>query len=149
MLKILVLCTGNSCRSIIAESLFNTLGKGQVEAFSAGSQPTGFVHPLALATLAQHGMPAVAAKSQSWHDFSQQAFDYIITVCDHAAGETCPVFPGHAQRLHWPTPDPAAARGSEAAIDAAFQTAFRFLKDRVQQLLATIPDQQGGTDHGN
>ena len=120
MLKILVLCTGNSCRSIMLEGILNHYGRGKVQAFSAGSQPTGAVHPESLATLARHGITLKNPRSKSWDEFASTAFDLLITVCDNAAGESCPVFLGAPQKLHWGVPDPA--HGSEADFEAVFQT---------------------------
>jgi len=133
--SILVVCTGNSCRSIMAEALINALGAGRFRAMSAGSRPAGYVHPKALETLARHGIDAGQPESQSWDDFADERFDYVITVCDSAAAEPCPAFPGRFERLHWSTPDPAAATGTDAAIDAAFERAFELLKSRVQEEL--------------
>lgn len=132
---VLVICTGNSCRSILAEALINNLGAGRFEARSAGSQPAGYVHPKALETLRRHAIDPGSPCSQSWNDYAGEAFDYLITVCDSAAAEPCPAFPGRATRLHWSTPDPARAEGSEADIDAAFEQAFDMLRHRVQNEL--------------
>ena len=132
MKKILVLCTGNSCRSIMAEALINQLGAGAYKAVSAGSQPTGTIHPKSIETLARHGVDVGKPRSKSWDEFDGQNFDLVITVCDAAASEACPVFFGPHAKLHWPTPDPAAAVGSEDAITAAFNGAFNLLKNRIQ-----------------
>lgn len=134
MKKVLVLCTGNSCRSVMAEALINQLKDGY-EAVSAGSQPAGYVHPKSIETLKRHGIDPGQPKSQSWDDFADTAFDYVITVCDNAANETCPAFMGDFQRLHWSTPDPAKAEGTEAEIEAAFDDAFNMLKTRIEQEL--------------
>lgn len=136
MERILVLCTGNSCRSIMAEALLNHLGRGRVSAVSAGSHPTGHVHPLSIATLERHGINPGQPRSQSWDAFAGQAFDLVITVCDQAAAESCPVFLGASQKLHWSTPDPAKATGTDADIQAAFDDAFRHLKHRIEAYLA-------------
>lgn len=133
--RILVLCTGNSCRSVMAESLINQLGKGKYEAVSAGSHPAGHVHPKSIETLKRHGIDSGQPRSKSWHEFEGQTFDLVITVCDQAAAESCPVFLGKAKKLHWSTPDPAKATGSDADIEAAFDTAFFMLKDRIEDLL--------------
>jgi len=133
--KVLVLCTGNSCRSIMAEALINALGKGRYIARSAGSKPAGFVHPKSLATLRRHGIDVGDVRSQSWNDFDGEHFDLVITVCDRAASESCPVYFGDHQKLHWSTPDPAAAIGTEAEIDAAFDQAFALLKNRIEKEL--------------
>ena len=105
--RVLVLCTGNSCRSVIAEALINQLGKGKYEAVSAGSFPAGYVHPKSIETLKRHGIDPGNPRSKSWDEFSTQPFDLVITVCDQAAGESCPLFPGKPKKLHWSTPDPA------------------------------------------
>lgn len=135
MKKVLVVCTGNSCRSIMAEALINDLGADRFEAFSAGSRPTGEVHPKALATLRRHGVEPYEPRSKSWDEFGQTPFDYVITVCDSAAAEPCPAFPGQFEQLHWSTPDPARAQGTEAEIDAAFEAAFSLLRQRITETL--------------
>jgi arsenate reductase len=134
--NILFLCTGNSCRSIMAEALMNHLGQGRYRAHSAGSRPTGTVHPRALETLARHQIPAGTPQSRSWDDFTDISFDDVVTVCDAAATESCPIFPGKARKHHWSTPDPAHAVGSDAEIEAAFDQAFLMLKERIEKLLA-------------
>lgn len=134
--RVLVICTGNSCRSIIAEALINVLGVGQYAASSAGSHPTGIVHPLALAVLHRHGVDPVEPKSQSWEEYADVSFDYLITVCDSAAAEPCPAFPGNAKQLHWSTPDPADVDGTDAQIEAAFESVFKLLKARVEALVS-------------
>lgn len=135
--KVLVLCTGNSCRSVMGEALFNHLGKGLIEAFSAGSQPAGYVHPKSIETLQRHGIEAGNPRSKSWDEFEGQDFDLVVTVCDSAAAESCPVFFGVKKKLHWSTPDPAKATGTEAEINAAFDEAFFMLKDRIENYLNT------------
>ncbi|MDH5428193.1 MAG: arsenate reductase ArsC [Nitrospirota bacterium] len=133
--KILVLCTGNSCRSIMGEALINHVGKGDYQAYSAGSHPTGKVHPQAIATLQHHGIDPGQPSSKSWNDMTGTAWDLIITVCDQAAGEACPIFSGQPQKLHWSIPDPAKASGTKADVDAAFKQAFFLLKERIEALL--------------
>ena len=133
-LKVLLLCTGNSCRSVMAEALINHLCRGRYQAWSAGSLPAGYVHPKSIETLKRHGIDPGQPRSKSWDEFAAQAFDLVITVCDQAAGESCPLFPGTPKKLHWSTPDPAKATGSEAEIDAAFDTAFLMLKNRIEEL---------------
>lgn len=135
MKRILVLCTGNSCRSVMAEALFNHFGKGHIEAVSAGSDPAGYVHPKSIETLKRHGIETGQPRSKSWDEFQGQAFDLIVTVCDAAAAESCPVFLGKAQKLHWSTPDPAKVAGTESEIEAAFDHAFFMLKDRIESYL--------------
>lgn len=135
MKKVLVLCTGNSCRSVMAEALINQLKKGQYEAVSAGSFPAGYVHPKSIETLKRHGIAPGEPRSKSWDEFAGQQFDYVITVCDQAANESCPVLAGQQQKLHWSTPDPAKVEGSEADIEAAFDEAFEMLKTRIEQEL--------------
>ena len=135
MKKVLVLCTGNSCRSVMAEALINQLGAGHYLAVSAGSFPAGYIHPKSLETLAGHGVDCIEPHSKSWDEFSNQSFDFVITVCDEAANETCPVFLGDYEKLHWSTPDPAKAKGTEAAINSAFNEVFDLLKVRVETLL--------------
>ena len=134
MKKVLVLCTGNSCRSIMAEALINHFGKGQFEAVSAGSHPTGRVHPRSLETLRRHGIDPGQPRSKSWLEFAGQSFDAVITVCDHAAEEACPTFHGSPRQLHWSTIDPASVTGNEAEINAAFERAFLSLKDRISEV---------------
>jgi len=137
--KVLVLCTGNSCRSIMGEALINALGGGRYLAYSAGSQPSGIVHPKSLETLARHGVPFGTPESKSWDVFRHTAFDLVITVCDAAAAESCPVFLGAPRKLHWSIPDPAKATGTPAEIDAAFDRAFLMLKNNISDLLQAAP----------
>ncbi|WP_438970534.1 arsenate reductase ArsC [Methylophaga sp.] len=134
MKKVLVLCTGNSCRSVMAEALINELKDGY-QAVSAGSHPAGYVHPKSIETLIRHGISPGQPCSQSWDDYAGEKFDYVITVCDAASNEVCPVFHGEYQRLHWSTPDPAKVEGSETEIEAAFDEAFLMLKTRIEQEL--------------
>ncbi len=133
--RVLVLCTGNSCRSVMAEALINALGAGRYRASSAGSRPAGYVHPKAIETLRRHGIDPGSPRSQSWDDYAEEPFELVITVCDSAAAESCPAFPGGFRKLHWSTPDPAKAEGSDEQIDAAFEQAFRMLKDRIEREL--------------
>lgn len=138
---ILVLCTGNSARSILAEAIANRAGDGAIKAWSAGSFPKGQVHPQALALLARHGYPTEGLRSKSWDEFTGEGapvFDAVITVCDNAAGETCPVWLGHPVRVHWGIPDPAAVTGDAAAVARAFEDAYRVLKRRIDKL-ARLP----------
>lgn len=137
-LNILVLCTGNSARSILGEMLFNHLGQGRVKAWSAGSKPAGKVNPVALETLAKHGVPCEGARSKSWDEFSGPAapeFDFILTVCGNAARETCPVWPGHPVVIRWGIPDPAGIEPAEARREA-FEETFEQLDKRIRAFLA-------------
>lgn len=135
MIKVLVLCTGNSCRSIMAEALINQLGGGRYAAVSAGSNPTGEVHPKSIETLQRNGISAHNPRSKSWDEFEGETFDLVITVCDAAAAESCPLFLGAPKKLHWSTPDPAKATGTQAEIDAAFDEAITMLKARIENEL--------------
>ena len=136
--QILILCTGNSARSIMAEAIINTLGAGRFVAHSAGSQPAGRVHPLALEKLSAIGYSTAQLRSKSWDEFAATdapQMDFIITVCDNAAGETCPLWPGQPISAHWGFPDPAAVQGSEAEQRAAFEQVFQRITQRVRLLL--------------
>lgn len=135
MKNVLVLCTGNSCRSVMAEALINHLGAGVYKAVSAGSKPAGYVHPKSVETLKRHGIEAGNPRSKSWDEFDGQSFYLVITVCDAAASEACPVFLGGHEKRHWSTPDPAAATGSEDDINAAFDEAYNMLKSRIESEL--------------
>jgi arsenate reductase (thioredoxin) len=142
---VLILCTGNSARSILGEMLFNHLGAGRTRAWSAGSRPGGVVNPVALETLARHDVPADGARSKSWEEFSAEArqpdgtpapsFDFIFTVCDNAASEPCPIWPGHPTTAHWGIPDPAHVEPLEARR-AAFEEAYQALYQRISAFLA-------------
>ena len=138
-INVLVLCTGNSARSILGEALFNHLGRGRVRAFSAGSKPAGQVNPVALETLAKHGVPLPPdARSKSWDEFAVPGapkLDYIFTVCASAAGETCPIWPGHPTTAHWGIADPAHVEPIEARREA-FEKAFQSLEKRIKAFLA-------------
>lgn len=134
-LKVLVLCTGNSCRSVMAEALINNLGRGRYQAWSAGTVPARYVHPKSIETLQRHGINPGHPSSKSLNEVAWQSYDLIITVCDQAAGESCPLFPGTPKKLHWSTPDPAKAIGSDDEKDAAFDRAFIMLKNRVEELI--------------
>lgn len=140
--NVLVLCTGNSARSILGEALFNHLGNldqpGRIRAFSAGSQPSGKVNPVALETLEKHGVPLPEARSKSWDEFAAPgapAIDFIFTVCASAAGETCPIWPGHPTTAHWGIADPAHIEPL-AARRVAFEDAYRKLKQRIEAFVA-------------
>jgi arsenate reductase len=134
-MNVLFLCTGNSCRSILAEATFNALAPAGWHAMSAGSQPTGEVHPRSLALLRREGIATEGLRSKSW-DALPVVPDIVITVCASAAGETCPAWLGPVLRAHWGVDDPARATGTEAEIDAAFESAWRTLRHRIEALLA-------------
>ena len=134
-MNVLFLCTGNSCRSILAEAIFNSLAPAGWHAMSAGSHPTGKVHPRSLALLARHGIQTVALTSKSW-DKLPVTPDIVVTVCASAAGETCPAYLGPVLRTHWGVEDPAKATGSEAQIEAAFEETYRILQARIEAFLA-------------
>ena len=136
-MNILFLCTGNSCRSILAEATFNHLAPPNMHAMSAGSQPTGEVHPRSLALLASKGIATVGCFSKSWHDLPKP--DIVITVCGNAAGETCPAYLGDVIRAHWGVEDPAKATGTEAEINASFEAAYQILRKRIEAFLALPP----------
>lgn len=136
-MNILVLCTGNSARSILLESILNNLGKGRVRAYSAGSQPAGQVHPQSIVLLGEKGMDVSDARSKSWDEFAlpdAPVMDAVITVCGSAAGETCPMWPGAPIRAHWGVEDPAAAQGT--AVTGAFSQAYDILYRRAAAFLA-------------
>ena len=135
----LFLCTGNSARSVLAEGTLNDLGRGRFRAFSAGSHPGGIVNPFALELLNQRGHSTEGMRSKSWDEFASAGapkMNFIITVCDNAAGETCPLWPGHPANAHWGVEDPAAVEGSDADKRAAFATAYAILRRRIELLLA-------------
>ncbi len=137
--NVLFICTGNSARSILAEGILNELGEGRFHAYSAGSQPKGEVHPLALATLERLHMKTTGYRSKSWDEFvapGAPVFDFIFTVCDNAAGETCPFWPGKPVSAHWGVPDPAAAEGSEEERLNAFKDAALALRGRIELFLS-------------
>ena len=139
--NILVLCTGNSARSILAEALINHLGAGRFRGFSAGSQPNGRVNPHALALLARMNIPAEGARSKSWDEFAAPGappIDFVITVCDNAAGEVCPIWPGQPMTAHWGIDDPAAVEGSDLDKAQAFRKAFNALEHRIR-LFMSLP----------
>ena len=132
--NVLFLCTGNSARSILAESILRKDGRGHFRAFSAGSQPRGEVNPLAIKVLSSFDYPTDELRSKSWLEFAQPdapALDFVFTVCDNAAGESCPVWPGQPMTAHWGIEDPAAVDGTDFAKEAAFVAAFRYLRNRI------------------
>ena len=140
--NVLFLCTGNSARSIIAEVLLNHRGNGRFHAYSAGSHPKGTVHPLALDVLRRNHLPTENLRSKSWDEFAAPnvpRFDFVFTVCDDAAAEVCPVWPGHPMTAHWGIPDPAAVQGTNEEKARAFQETFRELDARIK-IFATTSD---------
>lgn len=139
--NVLVLCTGNSARSILGEVLFNTLGKGRFIAHSAGNKPAGSVNPFALELLRQLGQSIEGLRSKSWDEFAAPGapqIDFIFTVCDNAGGETCPIWPGKPATAHWGIPDPAGIEGGDEAKRAAFRKAYEKLARRIQ-LFMNLP----------
>ena len=139
--NVLFLCTGNSARSIIAEVILNQLAPGKFHAYSAGSQPKGQVNPHTIQLLQSLGYDTSALLSKSWNEFAKAGapvLDFVFTVCDNAAGETCPVWPGQPMTAHWGVPDPAEAKGSPAEIALAFKDAFRMLNQRIG-IFAALP----------
>ncbi|MDB5641596.1 MAG: Protein-tyrosine phosphatase, low molecular weight [Hyphomicrobiales bacterium] len=137
--NVLFLCTGNTARSILAEGILRRDGAGRFNAFSAGSQPKGVVNPVALKTLAAYGYPDADYRSKSWDEFAAPdapCMDFIFTVCDSAAGEACPYWPGHPMTAHWGVEDPASVTGSDIERERAFNDAFRFLRNRIQAFVA-------------
>jgi len=132
--NVLFLCTGNTARSIMAEGILRKDGAGRFNAFSAGSQPKGAVNPFALKTLAAYGYPAEGFRSKSWDEYAQPGtpkMDFVFTVCDHAAGEACPIWPGQPMTAHWGIEDPAAVEGTDIEKQRAFNEAFRYLRNRI------------------
>jgi arsenate reductase len=139
MKNILFLCTGNSCRSVLAEAYMTAASHGAWQAFSAGSAPTGQVHPMALATLRDLGLPSEGFRSKSWDEFAQAdapQMDVIVTVCDNAAGEVCPVWPGHPTSFHWPFPDPAAFEGNTEQTAAHFHAVMKLIQKQLDGFIA-------------
>jgi arsenate reductase len=137
--NVLFLCTGNSARSILAESILNKQGKGKFRAFSAGSHPKGQVHPIALELLQHLGFPTEDLRSKSWDEFATpngQHFDFVFTVCNNAAGEACPYWPGQPMTAHWGIPDPAAVEGTDMEKSLAFREALRSLEMRIRLFLS-------------
>ena len=137
--NVLFLCTANSARSILGEAIINKLGKGRFKGFSAGSQPRGEVNPHSVLLLEKLGHDTSFARSKSWDEFAEdgaEQMDFIFTVCDQAAAETCPIWPGHPATAHWGVPDPATVEGTEAEIGAAFGDAYRMLERRISAFLS-------------
>jgi arsenate reductase len=139
MFNVLFLCTGNSARSILAESAMNQLGEGRFRGYSAGSFPKDAVNPIALRLLERIGYPTEGLRSKSWEEFSQPDaphMDFVFTVCDDAAGETCPLWPGHPMTAHWGIEDPSHVEGTDIERERAFVTALRYLENRIKLFLA-------------
>ncbi|HET6378744.1 MAG TPA: arsenate reductase ArsC [Methylocella sp.] len=139
--NVLFLCTGNSARSIMGEAILNKDGKGRFQAYSAGSRPKGFVHPLAVKTLEERGYPTAGLRSKSWDEFTRPGapvMDFVFTVCDNAAHEVCPVWPGQPMTAHWGIEDPAAVEGTDIQKEAAFDMAFYYLERRIS-LFRNLP----------
>ena len=139
--NVLFLCTGNSARSVLAEAILNKIGAGGFNAFSAGSQPKGQIHPRTLELLQSLGYDTSGFRSKSWDEFARPGapdIDFIFTVCDNAAGESCPLWPGKPMTAHWGIPDPAEATGSEAKIALAFRDAYAMLMRRIE-LFTALP----------
>lgn len=134
-MKVLYICTHNRCRSILSEAITNHLSQGKLQAFSAGSQPAGEVHPLSLKYLAEKGVPIEGLKSQSWDDFEAEQPDIVVTVCDSAAAQACPVWLGDTVKVHWGLPDPSKLEGSEAEVRDAFYAVMNTIEQRVRKLL--------------
>jgi arsenate reductase len=139
--NVLFLCTGNSARSILAESLINQVGRGKFRGFSAGSHPKGAVHPIALALLQRLNFPTEELRSKGWEEFSgadSPPLDFVFTVCDNAAGEVCPYWAGQPMTAHWGIPDPAAVDGTDEDKSAAFRSAFKVLDNRIK-VFSSLP----------
>lgn len=137
--NVLFLCTGNTARSVLAEGILRKDGAGRFNAYSAGSQPKGVINPYALKTLAEFGYPTDGFRSKSWDEFAAPdapKMDFVFTVCDSAAGEACPIWPGQPMTAHWGIEDPAAVEGSDLEKQRAFNEAFRYMKNRISLLLA-------------
>jgi len=148
--RVLFLCTGNSARSIMAEALLNVLGRGRFEAFSAGSHPAGRVQPLAAKLASSIGYPAEHLSSKSWDEFAKEgapAMNFVITVCDNAAGETCPAWFGSPVTAHWGVPDPAGVGGDEATRRAAYRKAWLLLRERIELFLALPVERLASLDN--
>jgi arsenate reductase (thioredoxin) len=137
--NVLFLCTGNTARSILAESILRKDGAGRFNSFSAGSHPKGVINPFAIKTLADYGYPTEGFRSKNWEEFATPdapKMDFVFTVCDNAAGEACPIWPGQPMTAHWGIEDPAAVEGLDIEKQKAFNLAFRYLKNRISFLLA-------------
>jgi len=149
--NVLFLCTGNSARSILAEAILNELGSGRFRGYSAGSHPAGGVNSFAIELLQAQGLPVTGLRSKSWNEFAQPGapqIDFIITVCDNAAGEVCPVWPGVPATAHWGIDDPAAAHGSDEEKRRAFSAAFRLLRQRISTFVQLPQDRLNAMSSG-
>jgi len=135
-MKILYICTHNRCRSVLSEALTNHLSDGKIQAYSAGSQPVGEVHPLSLKYLAEKGVSTQGLSSQSWDEFESKQPDVVVTVCDNAANEVCPVWFGDTVKIHWGLSDPSKLEGSEEEIRDAFYAVMKIIEERVEKLLS-------------
>ncbi|WP_288130437.1 arsenate reductase ArsC [Microbulbifer sp.] len=135
-MNILYICTHNRCRSILSEAITNDIGGGRIQAFSAGSQPSGEVHPLSIRYLQERGIDTAGLKSQSWDVFETEPLDVVVTVCDSAANESCPIWLGESLKVHWGLPDPSKLEGSEEEIKAAFYRVMDTIERRVEGLLS-------------
>lgn len=139
--NVLFLCTGNTARSVLAEGILRKDGAGRFNAYSAGSQPKGVVNPFALKTLGAYDYPTEGFRSKSWEEFSgpdAPRMDFVFTVCDSAAGESCPIWPGHPMTAHWGIEDPAAVEGADVDKERAFNAAFRYMRARIS-VFAALP----------
>ena len=145
-MKILYICTHNRCRSILSEAVTNHLGQGRIEARSAGSQPSGVVHPLSLKYLEERGIPTQDLHSKSWDSFENWVPDLVVTVCDSAAGEACPIWLGESTKVHWGLEDPSKLEGSEEEITQAFNQSIDIIQARVEMMLAQGLDKKYGTE---
>ena len=137
--NVLFLCTGNHARSVLAEVLLNTMGRGRFSAYSAGSHPKGHIHPLALELLEKNRLPTAGLRSKDWNEFARAGaprMDFVFTVCDNAAGELCPVWPGQPMTAHWGIPDPAAVQGTDEQKRKAFFDAYAQLSNRISLFLS-------------
>ena len=146
LINVLVLCTGNSARSVLAECLINDLGQGRWKAYSAGSHPTGKVNPLSIEVLKENGHVVEGLRSKSWDEFAAPdapKMDLVVTVCDNAAGEVCPFWPGHPAKVHIGFPDPAAAEGTYEERLATFREVYCMIRTKVQRLVELGPEQAG------
>lgn len=145
-MKLLFICTHNRCRSILFEAIAQQRGKKLIEARSAGSQPAGEIHPRTLDTLERHGYTTANLRSKSWDELETFAPDLVITVCDSAAGEACPVWFGNSTKIHWRLADPSAAQGNDEAVTSAFDACVEKIEQRTDLLLALIKQQRSPTE---